>query len=216
MHDIFGFIKEITNDFGRNTEMETKLQSAMSLLEECGGIQHALDVTRIALDIFDGLSGLHGFGEDERFYLKNAALLHDSGYALSYNAHHKQALKLIMMTDTLNFSEEERVIIGLIARYHRKSHPKEKHKYYGGLSEEDKHRVCALSSILRVADALDRSHDSYVKDTIVSFDDDMIRMQLISKMNCSIEIARAKEKSKLMSSIFDRQIKFERKAYTNS
>jgi exopolyphosphatase/guanosine-5'-triphosphate,3'-diphosphate pyrophosphatase len=53
-------------------------------------------------------------------------------------------------------------LIGSIARYHRKALPDKNHFNLEPLNQTEKEKVAILSSILRVADALDYSHKSVV------------------------------------------------------
>ena len=64
----------------------------------------------------------------------------------------------------LGYNIEELEIIANIARYHRKSHPKIKHENFSKLSAINKDRVRKLASILRIADGMDRSHNSNVRN----------------------------------------------------
>jgi exopolyphosphatase/guanosine-5'-triphosphate,3'-diphosphate pyrophosphatase len=60
------------------------------------------------------------------------------------------------------FEPAEVELIALIARYHRKGCPKLRHRRYGALTPEDRRTVNWLGGMLRVADGLDRAHDSAV------------------------------------------------------
>ena len=91
-------------------------------------------------------------------------------YLLDTGNHNKNSLKLILDDTQLPFSSVDRRIIGSIARYHRKGFPKEKHYNLAGLSKETKLKVKILSSILRVADGLDFTHQSIVDQIEVNVD----------------------------------------------
>jgi exopolyphosphatase/guanosine-5'-triphosphate,3'-diphosphate pyrophosphatase len=102
-------------------------------------------------------------------------MLHDIGLSRGGKEHHKLSLRLILNDPALPFTERERYIIGSIARYHRKALPDRKHYNLTPLSRAEREKVVVLSSILRLADALDYSHRSVVKRVIVkSFPDQMI------------------------------------------
>lgn len=119
---------------------------------------HAATVRRNCLSIFDQLRDVHGLGNAEREYLEAAAVLHDIGYLISHSQHHKHGYYLIRHSELLGFTDREIEIIANIARYHRKSHPKEKHDGFPRLSGDDQQRVRRLAAILRIADGLDRRH----------------------------------------------------------
>ena len=77
----------------------------------------------MALALFDDLAGLHLLPASARPVLEAAALLHDVGSAVSYGKHHKHTHYLIANGDIPGFSERERQLVALVARYHRRSPP---------------------------------------------------------------------------------------------
>jgi putative phosphoesterase len=123
---------------------------------------HAHQDRKLALMIFDKTKNLHNLGEEERYWLECAAILHDIGLSRSGKAHHKSSLNLILNEPNLPFTHKERYLIGSIARYHRKALPDKKHFNLRPLNQNERGKVAILSSILRLADALDYSHKSVV------------------------------------------------------
>jgi exopolyphosphatase/guanosine-5'-triphosphate,3'-diphosphate pyrophosphatase len=88
---------------------------------------HSNQVTKLALQLFDELSALHGLSVPERLLLEAAALLHDIGYARESDGHHKNSLKMILEYGLPGFNPTEIAIIANVARYHRKSLPAADH-----------------------------------------------------------------------------------------
>lgn len=80
----------------------------------------------------------------------------------------------------LGFNFKEIEIIANIARYHRKSHPKLKHENFVKLDQQSQALVRKLSGILRIADALDRSHKSLVNDIEINFNQNVFEISLKS------------------------------------
>jgi exopolyphosphatase / guanosine-5'-triphosphate,3'-diphosphate pyrophosphatase len=115
-------------------------------------------VATFALSLFDQTQGLlHHWGSNERRLLWAAAILHNCGHHISHSSHHKHSYYLIRNSELLGYNETEIEIIANLARYHRKSPPKKKHDNFRNLlSKEHRQVVCQLSSILRLAVALDR------------------------------------------------------------
>ena len=118
----------------------------------------------LALSIFDQTSALHKLGSLEREYLEAASILHEAGCFVSHSQHHRHSYYLIRNSELLGFTENEKEIIANIARYHRKSHPKQKHEAFAKLNAIEQIIVKKLASILRIADGLDRTHASAVKN----------------------------------------------------
>ncbi|MBN2338530.1 MAG: Ppx/GppA family phosphatase [Acidobacteria bacterium] len=141
-----------------------RLKSSLHLAENCRYEKmHARQVARLALELFDRTRRLHGLGEEEREFLESAALLHEIGLFVSHDAHHRHSYYLIRNAELAGFTENEKAVVANIARYHRKSLPKVKHEGFRLLSPRDRERVTRLSSLLRIADGLDRSHASAVE-----------------------------------------------------
>ena len=128
---------------------------------------HSHQVARLAETIFDALAASANLTRHQRLLLSAAALLHDVGYHIAHESHHKHSFYLIENSELTGFSESERAVIANIARYHKGSLPKDRHPNYAALSPADRLTVSRLAGILRVADAMDRRHDNRVKDLIV-------------------------------------------------
>ncbi len=125
--------------------------------------EHAHQVGRLALDIFDQTVPLHKLSSGERVYLEAAALLHEVGLFVSHAQHHRHSYYLIRNSELLGFTENEKEIIANVARYHRKSHPKMRHEGFSKLNADERDIVVKLAAILRIADGLDRTHFSVIK-----------------------------------------------------
>lgn len=130
--------------------------------------RHADQVCRLALALFDELTAVHGLGERERRILMVGALLHDIGQFVSYRRHHKHSMYLIDNSELPGLPPGDVRIAALLGRYHRRSEPKPHHPGYMELEPGEQLRVRQLSALLRIADALDREHESRVRDVQVS------------------------------------------------
>ncbi len=84
---------------------------------------HAQTVQRLALGLFDTLGERLGCAPEDRALLSDAALLHDIGYHISYERHHKHSYHLILHAELLGMSPTEQVIVANVARYHRGAPP---------------------------------------------------------------------------------------------
>ncbi len=138
---------------------DVRRRSIVELGERCGyWSEHAQQVARLALAIFDQTRSVHGLGEREREWLEYGALLHDIGVHISYERHHRHSYYLIKNGDLRGFDPQEVEAIALIARYHRQGTPKKSHEGYGDLPGSTRRAVKTLSAIVRLAEGLDRSH----------------------------------------------------------
>jgi exopolyphosphatase/guanosine-5'-triphosphate,3'-diphosphate pyrophosphatase len=138
---------------------DVRRRSAIELAERCGyWPEHAQQVAKLALAIFDQTRSVHGLADRERDWLEYGALLHDIGVHISYERHHRHSYYLIKNGDLRGFDPEEIEIIALVARYHRQGVPKKSHQGYGDLGKSKRRAVKALSAMVRLAEGLDRSH----------------------------------------------------------
>jgi exopolyphosphatase/guanosine-5'-triphosphate,3'-diphosphate pyrophosphatase len=167
---------------------------------------HARQVTRFAEAIFDEVAATASLTRHQRTLLSAAALLHDVGYHIAHESHHKHTLYLIKHSELTGFSEAEREVIANVARYHRGSTPKEKHDDYATLNGTDRETVRRLAAILRVADALDRSHDSRVSELRCERVGRTLKLKLVSEADCVREAAAAQAKSDLFAEVFDCEV----------
>ena len=125
---------------------------------------HVNHVARLSLAMFDGLAaaGLHDLGDADRELLWAACILHDIGTAIDYDDHHRHSQYLILNAGLPGYSPRELVLIGLIARYHRKGEPDA--SQLGDLSEAgDAERLGVLCGVIRLAEQFERSRDRTIR-----------------------------------------------------
>ena len=149
----------------RATWPDPRSRSVLYLAERCGYRRaHAEQVARLALRLFDELAPLHGLPASYRELLHYAGLLHDIGYLIGHTAHHKHSYYLISNGELKGFDPQEIEVIANIARYHRKERPKTAHFSYQRLIRAHRRPVRCLAVLLRLADALERTHYGVVQD----------------------------------------------------
>ncbi len=138
---------------------DVRRRSVVELAERCTyWPDHAHQVARLALTLFEQTRSVHGLTDREREWLEYAALLHDIGVHISYESHHRHSYYLIRNGDLRGFEPDEIEAIALIARYHRRASPKRRHEGFRDLPRKTRRAVRVLSAIVRLAESLDRSH----------------------------------------------------------
>ena len=138
---------------------DVRRRSVVELAERCNyASEHAEQVRRLSLSLFDQTQPAHGLGAREREWLDHAALLHDIGVHISYGRHHKHSYYLIKNGDLRGFEPEEVEVIALVARHHRRGLPKKSRGGYASLPARLRRTVRTLAAMLRLAEGLDRSH----------------------------------------------------------
>jgi exopolyphosphatase/guanosine-5'-triphosphate,3'-diphosphate pyrophosphatase len=170
---------------------------------------HARQVQRLALQLFDVLATRMALTPEDRRLLADAALLHDVGYHINYEKHHKHSFHLISHAELLGMTPAEQVMIAHIARYHRGAPPKTKHVGFGDLDRASRERIIKLSAILRFADGMDRGHVAAVDSVSVKWSSDIVRVALHEvegATNVRLECWGASRKRQLLEEVLNRQI----------
>lgn len=165
---------------------------------------HALHVQKLALRLFDSLGARLGCAPEERATLADAALLHDVGYHINYDRHHKHSYHLIVHAELLGVAPVEQIVVANIARYHRGAPPKKKHRNVGMLDAPLRDQIKRLSAILRVADGFDRGHVGAVADVKVRWMQRAIRITPVPARGANVlrlELWGAHRKSQLLAKL---------------
>lgn len=156
-------VKKKNPDAVRLKLEDVRYESIKNLAENCSfDRKHCAHVAGLALQLFDSGERLPGIDEKCREYLEAAARLHDIGYHIAHSRHHLHSYYIIRNSELLGFSDTEIEIIAHTARYHRKSHPKKSHDDFDALPEKSQFIVKVLASFLRIADSLDRTHQTSI------------------------------------------------------
>ena len=195
---------------GRSLD-DIRYNSVLHLAENFGyEEQHSRHVAHLAIRIFDQTKRLHLLGKRDREYLEAAAILHEVGLFISHVQHHWHSFYLIRNGELLGFTENEKAIIANVARYHRKSHPKYKHEAFRNLTPDDQAIVTKLAAILRIADGLDRTHESLIKDISCRQSKRSVIMKLrrARRIPVELEIWGANRKKDLFESTFHRNVRY--------
>lgn len=163
---------------------------------------HSQQVTRLCQQLFDATTDLHALDEHDALLLKCAAILHECGNFISARGHHKHSHYIILHSEIFGLGHKDLVIVALIARYHRRSAPKPTHAGYRDLSSDDRMRVSKLAAILRIADALDRSHSSRIGELNVAIGKQKLTITLPGIPDASVERMAMRSKANLFQDIY--------------
>lgn len=163
---------------------------------------HSHQVARLCQTIYESTSALHRLKEHDALLLKCAAFLHECGNFISTRSHQKHSHYIIRHSEIFGLGKKDIALIALIARYHRKSGPRPSHPDYRDLRFQDRMRVSKLAAILRIADALDRTHSSRVGDIQVHTDKQKLHIDLHGISDASVERQAMRSKSSLFQDIY--------------
>jgi exopolyphosphatase/guanosine-5'-triphosphate,3'-diphosphate pyrophosphatase len=169
---------------------------------------HASSVARLATRLFDLLAAEHSLGARDRLLLEVAALLHDIGSFVSLRGHHKHSMYLLQASEIFGLTRDDMLIVGNIARYHRRGTPQKSHPEFTRLARDERVRVMKLAAMLRLANALDAEHEQKVTEIDLQEQDTSWIFELIGQGDLTMERLAATARADLLVEVFGRQIEF--------
>jgi exopolyphosphatase/guanosine-5'-triphosphate,3'-diphosphate pyrophosphatase len=172
--------------------------------------EHARTVARLSCSLFDQFRelGLHSFGPAERELLYFAAILHDVGGFVSYTDHHKHGYYLVRNSPLLGFDSTEIQLLAAMVLHHRKGLPKRKEEALAELGKRQREAVTVLSTIIRLAEAMDRGHLAEVKEVRSRLDErgDTLILELLSESGCQLELWGLENQKNAVREVFGKRL----------
>lgn len=190
-----------------NIQENNKTNQLISVAQNlCGkyklDLNHSRHVAELAESLFNQLKDSLGLKDEDLIYLTLAAYLHDIGMFVNNRTHHKHSEYIISSLNLFRLTEDEMNMIAAIARYHRKGTPSAAHLLYNTLASDSQILVQKLSALLRIANALDRSHKQKIKKIeVVSSAKGDVNIIAHSSDNLLLERAFFKDKKELFEEI---------------
>lgn len=197
LHDLL-VSRQLTGAFA-----EEVLRSARILAERYqSDPRHGEHVGNLCARFFRELADLHQLTEHDFLLLQVAAILHEVGTYVSPRAHHKHSEYLILNSEVFGLDRMDVTIVALVARYHRHSCPVLDHPGYAALSVDDRIRVSKLAALLRVADALERTHAQRVSQIEIRREPGKLRLRLPGLADAAVERLAMASKADLFEQVF--------------
>ena len=143
---------------------EDVISAARQLSERYEGFSPHIDaLVEMSALVFDAMKKVHGMGKRERLFLQTAAILHDCGKYVSIAHGAECAYNIIMESEIIGLSHLEREIVASAVLYN--TYPMGHYTELADrLDQESYMTVAKLSAILRVSNAMDRSHKQKFKN----------------------------------------------------
>lgn len=171
---------------------------------------HVSQVERLALVIFDAIGTEYGLDSHNRLLLRAACILHDIGKYVSMRRHSNYSYELIMGTDILPFTGQDKEVIALTAYYHAHNVFEMNRRSMPEPGKEIVPIVAKLSAILRLADALDRSYLQKIKDCRVHLGNSGLLIEAISDRDLDLEEWTFSSKVLMMEEVYGFKVAFKR------
>jgi exopolyphosphatase/guanosine-5'-triphosphate,3'-diphosphate pyrophosphatase len=188
---------------------EERRASVEEFAKNCGvDLTHARQVSRNAGTLWTQLATPLGLKTEDCELIELASLLANVGYLINFEGHHKHSYHLILNSELPGFERGQLQILANVARYHRGSAPKQKHVQFSELSADDRGRVSALAAILRLALALDRTHQQHVGEVRARVHEDGVRITIQAHGDTDVDLWAAERKVELFEKVFGRKVRF--------
>ena len=193
----------------KSISSEARAAAVEQFAKSCGvDLPHAKQVAKIAGSLWEQLAAPLNLRPADRELIEAAALVANVGYLINFEGHHKHSYHLILNSELPGFEREQLRLLALVARYHRGSRPKKKHNDYRVLGDEDRRRVSAAAAILRLALALDRTHQQRVQDVRAQIAGGNVEITVDAQGDADVDLWAARSKVKLFEKVFDREVVF--------
>lgn len=151
--------------------------------------------------IYDAMKKYHGLGKRERLLLQIATILHDCGKYISMTQPGECSYNIIMATEIIGLSHNEREIVANVVRYNTREFD-----YKSGTDKTMSNNmyltVAKLTAILRIANAMDRSHRQKLKKMKVFLKQEELIIQVETLEDISLELALFSQKADFFEEVY--------------
>ena len=172
-----------------------------------GSNEHGRQVAGLATALFDATAPALRLPAAARELLEFAALLHDIGHAIDHDRHHRHSYYLIRNADLLGFDALEIEVLAQVARGHRKQVPKVTDPELRALPAAARKIIRGCAALLRVADALDRTHFGVVRGVGATVAAGRVRVEVdAGGENPELEMWAAERRLDLLVRLLDRPV----------
>ncbi|MCA9114516.1 MAG: exopolyphosphatase [Planctomycetaceae bacterium] len=199
-----GLLQEMANRGSWTEEFRQQvIRSAMALGRRFEFDEpHATRVAENTLKLFEDLRDEHMLEDRFQLILYLSAILHELGLFINASSHHKHSMYIIINSELFGLSRRDRMLVGLVARYHRRASPKPVHQWYGTLDRDSRIAVTKMAAMLRLADALDRSHSQRISDFKCVREGQNLVLEIPGVEDLSLEQLALKQKGPLFEETF--------------
>jgi exopolyphosphatase/guanosine-5'-triphosphate,3'-diphosphate pyrophosphatase len=133
--------------------------------------------------------------------------LHDIGHAIDHDRHNRHSYYLVKNANLLGFEPVEIEMIALALRAHRKQSAQLDSPEWQTLSAGKRQAARGMAAILRVADALDRSHRGVVKTIAVVYSPGRAQVAIGSgREKADLELWTCERRTDLLAKLLDRRV----------
>lgn len=131
-------------------------------------MSHTRNVEQLSMTIFDSIRKISGLTQRDRLLLQVSGILHDCGKYVNMMRGTDNTYYLILNTEIIGLSEEEKRIVANAIRFNSNSEVPEYAEVAGEMNHMSYVRMLKIAAILRLANGMDRSHLQRIQDIRVT------------------------------------------------
>ena len=163
------------------------ITAAWSIAKRYGSYQpHLKALYRLSGEIFDAMKKYHGLTKRHRVLMECIAILHDCGKYISLAEASSCSYTIIMASEILGLTHKERELIASTVEFNRK--PVEPYDNMSDRFTQDEYlTILKLLAILKVANALDRSHKQKIKNVSMKVKDNELVINIEANSSLALE-----------------------------
>lgn len=177
--------------------------SATTLLKKYQGDEkHAMFVRDMSLRLYDKLIDEIGMDSHVRMLLEVSAILHDIGMFIGADNHHLHSKYIINHSEIFGLSHDDLNLVAEICRFHKGSVMPNEDSEVRMLPRTSRMIILKLSAIVRLADALDRSHMQKLSKLTLNLSKDTLTIRSNRHTNLALEQMALKQKGNLFENVF--------------
>ena len=193
--------KHVKISFAHDFSKDIVIASRNIAKRYMGNIGHTKVLEDCALGIFDIMKKYHGLGKRDRVLLQIAAILHDCGKYVSMNQASDASYNIVMSTEIIGLSHSERETVANIVRYNTQEFD------YSARADKSMTSgmymtVAKLTAILRIANAMDRSHKQKFHDFKMTLKEDELIITADTLEDISLEKALFRQKADFFEEMY--------------
>ena len=172
--------------------------------------EHGLHVAHLCRQLFQALKDEHKLDSRFELILGLAATLHEIGRYVSNTSMHKHSMYLITNSDLFGLGSQDMLLVGLVARYHRRAMPKSTHPGFNTLDRDRRVAVLKLAAMLRVAIALNASRSQRIHELQCTRSKQRLIMTVPDVEDLSVEQLALKQNSGMFEDVFGLKVQLRR------
>jgi exopolyphosphatase/guanosine-5'-triphosphate,3'-diphosphate pyrophosphatase len=173
---------------GRQIESERQDSILSAVRHYRVDLAHAERVRDSVLQLFSDLRRMHRLPPEYKEWIATAAMLCEVGDYVNHTGRHRHSYYIILHSEILGYTLQQRKVIAAIARYLGKSRPAPGDAPIKALPPPDQKHIAKASLLLRLAWALNLGRSGALKNVRVRIQESSVHLVLAPKPPMSVDL----------------------------